>query len=77
MNRKIITINPSIPFFIKGGSYNQGHVFWFDEDDFIEGCENAIKKTKDNKVNEEGLKLQEEFTYSKTLDRLIEEVKKV
>ena len=64
-------------FFIKGGSYNQGHVFWFDEDDFIEGCENAIKKTKDNKVNEEGLKLQEEFTYSKTLDRFIEEVKKV
>jgi glycosyltransferase involved in cell wall biosynthesis len=64
-------------FFIKGGSYNQGHVFWFDEDDFLEGCEKAIERVKENKVNKEGLKLQEEFTYAKTLDKLIEEVKKV
>ena len=64
-------------FFIKGASYNQGQVFWFDEEDFIEGCEEAVSRYKQNPVNEAGLKLQEDFTYSKTLDKIIEQLEKV
>jgi hypothetical protein len=59
-------------FFQKGTDFNQGQIFDWDEDDFISACEEAIKKTKSNPINEEGLKLQEEFTYSKTLDKLLE-----
>lgn len=64
-------------FFKKGGNYSQGNVFWFDEEDFFEGCDEAIKRYKKNNINEEGLKLQEQFTYSKTLDKIIEELEKV
>jgi glycosyltransferase involved in cell wall biosynthesis len=64
-------------FFKKGTDYNQGHVFWFDEEDFIEGCEESIERYKKNPINEEGLKLQEQFTYSKTVDKIIEELEKV
>jgi len=64
-------------FFKKGNDYNQGQTFLFDEEDFIEGCEKAIKRVEENKLNKEGLELQKELTYTKTLDRLIEEVEKV
>ncbi|MAH50813.1 hypothetical protein CMI37_33655 [Candidatus Pacearchaeota archaeon] len=59
-------------FFSKGADFNQGNIFDFDEDEFIHGCEEAIKRTEENKKNLEGLLLQEEFTYSKTLDKLLE-----
>ena len=59
-------------FFKKGSDFNQGQIFDWDEDDFISACEEAIKRVEKNSVNEEGLKLQEEFTYSKTLDKLLE-----
>jgi hypothetical protein len=48
-------------FFSKGQSFNQGNLFDFNPDDFIDACEMAIKKVRSNKVNEEGLKLQEDF----------------
>ena len=59
-------------FFKKGQEFNQGSFFDFDEDEFVHGCEEAIKRVEENKVNENGLKLQEKFTYSKTLDKLME-----
>ncbi len=59
-------------FFKKGSEYNQGQIFDWNEDDFISACEEAIKRVEKNKVNDAGLKLQEEFTYSKTLDNLLE-----
>ena len=64
-------------FFRQGMPFNQGNIFTFDEDAFIAGCEEAIKRVENNRENEEGLKLQEEFTYTKTLDALIEEVKNI
>jgi len=54
-------------FFINGHQFNQGNFFTFDEEEFIAGCESAIQKVQNNKVNEEGLKLQNDFTPEKTL----------
>ena len=59
-------------FFQKGAPYNQGQIFDFDEDEFIHACEKVIEKVESNRVNEVGLKLQEDFTVEKTLDSLIE-----
>ena len=59
-------------FFKKGNPFNQGQIFTFDDDEFIEGCEKAIERYKSKPINEEGLKLQEEFSYSKTVDKITE-----
>jgi hypothetical protein len=58
-------------FFPKGSQYNQGQIFDWNEDDFIDGCEEAIKRSKDNRVNKKGLELQKEFTYANTLDSIL------
>jgi hypothetical protein len=31
-------------FFRKGGAFNQGNIFTFNEDEFIAGCEEAIER---------------------------------
>ncbi len=62
-------------FFRKGAHWNQGKLHDFKEDDFIDGCEEAVKRVKSNRVNEEGLKLKEDFSYSKMVDQIIEELK--
>jgi len=58
-------------FFKKGMTTNQGNYFNYDEDAFIEGCEKAIARVQSNRVNIEGLKLQEEFSYAKTVEGLL------
>jgi antibiotic biosynthesis monooxygenase (ABM) superfamily enzyme len=58
-------------FFRKGEAFNQGTIFDFDEDDFISACEEAIKKAESDRVNREGLKIQEDFHVSKTTDALL------
>jgi hypothetical protein len=62
-------------FFNKGLPYNQGHIHDFNEDDFINGCELAIKRVENDKVNKEGLKLQEEFTSEKFVKNIIDHLK--
>lgn len=64
-------------FFRQGMPFNQGNIFTFDEDEFINACEKAIERSKENKDNEKGLELQEKFTYSKTVDLLLDEVSKL
>lgn len=59
-------------FFKKGNPFNQGQIFTFDDDEFIAGCEKAVERYKSKPINEEGIKLQEEFTYSKTVDKITE-----
>lgn len=58
-------------FFKKGTDINQGQYFNYKEDDFVAACEEVIKRVESNKVNTEGLKLQEEFTYAKTVDEIL------
>ena len=59
-------------FFKKGSHTNQGNIYTFDEDDFIEGCEKAIERYRSSPVNTEGLRLQEDFSYSKTVASIME-----
>jgi len=56
-------------FFIKGHIFNQGNMNFITEDKMINAFETAEKKCKS--INKEGLKLQEKFTYSKTLKQLL------
>lgn len=58
-------------FFKKGEKFNQGNIFDFEEEDFYSACSKAEEKYLNNKINEEGLKLQEEFTIEKTTDTIL------
>jgi hypothetical protein len=58
-------------FFHKGNNHNQGNIFDFDEDDFISACEKAIERHNSNPCNEEGEKLQKEFSKEKFLDNVL------
>lgn len=58
-------------FFSKGAPFNQGNIFDFSEDEFIFGCEEAIKRVETGKTNHEGLKLQEQFKYATTANKLL------
>jgi hypothetical protein len=57
-------------FFNKGGIFNVGSKFTFEEQDLIQAMEKA--ETKQKEKNEEGKELQVEFSYSKAVDRLLE-----
>ena len=58
-------------FFKKGDMFNQGQIFDWNEDDFISGCEEAIKRVKDSRVNKKGLELQDKFSYSNTFSSIL------
>ena len=64
-------------FFNKGDYFNQGTFFDWREEDFIDGCERAIKRHEISQVNEEGIALQKNFTYKGMVDRILEELKKI
>lgn len=58
-------------FFHPNTPYNQGNIYSWDEKDFLEACEKSILRVKINRVNEEGLKLQSEYTVQKTVDQIL------
>jgi hypothetical protein len=58
-------------FFHQGQEFNQGNIFDWSEDAFIEGCEKAIARVKQSRINQEGLKLQEQFTVRKTTEQIL------
>ena len=62
-------------FFREGTPFNQGQIYTWDEDDFIDGCELAIKRVESSKINEKGLELQYQFPLSKTVDALLDHLK--
>jgi hypothetical protein len=59
-------------FFNKGDRFNQGSFYDWNEDMFIAACEEAVRKVKDNPINETGLELQQNFTIEKTVDKILE-----
>ncbi len=61
-------------FFAPNGTTNQGQIFDWKEDDFIDGCEEAVKRVESDPLNHEGLKLQQEFTVGKTLSTVLEDM---
>ncbi len=64
-------------FFHKGAPYNQGNFFDFDADEFVAACEAAIQRVEANRLNEAGVRLQTEFSYSRTADEVLKIVKGV
>lgn len=58
-------------FFHKGAPYNQGNIYDFNGDDFISGCEEAIKRSESNKINKNGLELQKVFSSEKLLQNVL------
>tara|TARA_Y100000592_G_scaffold80762_1_gene127749 strand:+ start:1623 stop:2714 length:1092 start_codon:yes stop_codon:yes gene_type:complete len=62
-------------FFRKGININQGQIFDWNEDDFISGCEEAIKRVESSKQNEAGLKLKEDFSVKNTVDLILKDLK--
>ncbi len=61
-------------FFHKGQPWNQGNIYDFNENNFLSACEDAMKKFKEKKENENGLGLKEKFTYEKMTNRILEEL---
>lgn len=64
-------------FFAQGSDFNQGRIFDWDEESFLDGCEKAIERYKNNPINESGLLLQKDFSVSKTLDVLLKGLKDI
>ena len=65
-------------FFREGSPFNQGNIFDFKDDDFLDACDAAINRAETNRVNEAGLMLQNTFTISRSLDAILghlEEIK--
>jgi hypothetical protein len=61
-------------FFIKGQAFNQGNMNKISDEKMIELFE--LSESKVNIKNTEGLKLQKEFTYEKTLNQILKILKK-
>ena len=60
-------------FFHKGNIYQQGNFFDYNTDEFIAGCETAIKNVESNPSNIKGLELQNR-TYKETVDTILKEI---
>lgn len=76
-NKNAILVEPSgkLPcydgqFFHQGHPFNQGSIYDFNEDEVVSKMEEAESKCKNE--NTEGLKLQKQFSYGKTVDKILE-----
>ena len=81
-NAVLIQPNSKIPcydniFFKQGLEFNQGSIFDWDDQEFLNGLDRVESRYKNNPVNTEGLKLQEQFTYSKMVDSILEVMKNI
>jgi glycosyltransferase involved in cell wall biosynthesis len=64
-------------FFVKGRPFNQGNIFDWNEDEFIEGCEAAIKRYEKSPINTAGLELQSKFSYERTTNEILAQLEKI
>jgi len=78
-NKNSILVNPSKKiscydniFFKEGLEYNQGNIFDWEDQDFLNELDNVELRYLKNQINEEGINLQKEFTYQKMVDSIIE-----
>ncbi len=58
-------------FFVKGAPFNQGNIYDFAEDQAVAAMEKAVKLVEDKKINEEGIKLGQTFTYERTVGQIV------
>lgn len=59
-------------FFNRGAPFNQGNLHNFSKEKFVSAIDLAISKCKNR--NEEGVKLKDKFTYSKTMDKILSKI---
>jgi glycosyltransferase involved in cell wall biosynthesis len=78
-----VLINPSgkIPcydglFFNEGQDFNQGSYFDWNDDEFINGCELAEKRFKNDPNNLLGEELSKKFTWEKTVNTILNAIDK-
>lgn len=81
-NAVLVQPNSKIPcydniFFKQGQEFNQGNIFDWSGQDFLDGLDKVEARYKNNPVNSEGFKLQEQFTYSKMVDSILEVMKNI
>lgn len=58
-------------FFKQGQEYNQGNIFDWSDEDFIKALDAVEERFKHNPINEKGLNLQSQYTYSNMVDKII------
>lgn len=63
-------------FFQEGAPFNQGELHVLPSDTIKSGILKAVERFRENPVNKQGKKLQEVFTYSNTLDKILDKIKK-
>lgn len=61
-------------FFSKGAPFNQGSIFDFDSDDFLNACDLAVEKVRLNKLNESGLELQAKFSSENLFNNILNHI---
>lgn len=61
-------------FFHTGQPFNQGHIYSFNQDEFIDKMDEAINRS--SSINKNGEKLKTKFSYKKMLENIIESIKK-
>jgi len=57
--------------FHKGGLYNQGSVYTWNQNDFEQALDKSVKNYLSNPINHQGLKIKEKYTFTKTLDIIL------
>lgn len=79
-----VLINPSAKieaydgtFFNKGGDFNQGSIYDFNEDEAITAIEKAVALVEAGKVNEQGKLLRQTFTYEKSVSQIVSIIKQI
>jgi hypothetical protein len=61
-------------FFHPNTDYNQGNILTWNEDEFLAGCDEAIKRYVNNPVNETGFKLQKSYSYEVGVNIMLKEM---
>lgn len=61
-------------FFHGQGDFNIGNFYKWEEKDLLDAFDKVLEKKKQNKVNIEGLKLQNDFNFEKTVDIILREL---
>jgi len=61
-------------FFQEGSKFNQGEIYDFSTDDLLNAMDIAVSKVKNKEENKKGLMLKDQFSYEKTLDKILSEM---
>jgi hypothetical protein len=79
-NSILVSPNGKVPvydniFFRQGLEYNQGNIFDWDENEFINKLDLVEQRFKLNPVNTAGLKLQSKYSIANMVDKILEIMK--